>query len=44
MYYYFPSTGMNETIYYYNHQMYYLESIAELIKVLSSIEHPSVET
>ena len=32
---------MNLTRYYLNNHMYYLESIAELIKVYSSIDHQS---
>ena len=34
---------MNETMYYLNDHMYLLESIAELIKVYSSIEHQNPE-
>ena len=36
--------AINETIYYPKNQMFYLESIAELIKVYSIIEHQSAET
>ena len=36
--------GINETMYYLNDHRYYLESIAEITKVSSSIEHQSAET
>ena len=35
---------INETMYYVNNHMCYLESIAELIKVSLSIERQSTET
>ena len=43
MYFYFLSPGMNETMYYLNDHMYYLDSIFEFIKVSSTIEHQSDE-
>ena len=42
--YYFPPPGMNETMHHLNDHTYYLESIAELIKIFSSIEHQHAET
>ena len=44
MYYYFPSPGINDSMYYLSNQMYYLESIAKIIKVSSSVEHQRAGT
>ena len=44
MYYYFPSSGMNGTLYYLNSHKYYLEGFAELREVYSFMEHQRVET
>ena len=40
----YVSTGNNETSYYLNDHMCYLEFFVELIKVYSAIEHQSAET
>ena len=44
MYYYFPSPGINETMYFSNKRMCYLESIAELMKVSSCTKHQTAQT
>ena len=36
--------SMTEIMYYLNYHMHYLESVAELVKIFSSIEHQSAET
>ena len=41
MYYYLPSPGIINTMYYLNNHMYYVESIAELTRIFSSTEHQS---
>ena len=37
-------SGVNETVHILNEFLYYLESIAKLIKVSLTIEHQSAET